>query len=124
ERFSSTAEDARADATTDAAKEGKLRQEPPAFQSPPPFGASRVAPSVAAKSQTMPQVAPLSRTGPVTGVPAAAADVSAPLRVPDVTLAELSLIERAARVGGRQTAPPIDGGRVVVELAVPRAPSG
>src|SRR5206468_3937024 len=55
ERFSSTAEDARADATTDAAKEGKLRQEPPAFQSPP-FGASRVAPSVAAKSQTMPQV--------------------------------------------------------------------
>src|SRR5947208_519831 len=67
ERFSSTAEDARADATTDAAKAGKLRQEPPAFQSPPPFGASRVAPSVAAKSQTMPQVAPLSRTGPMTG---------------------------------------------------------
>ena len=120
ERFSSTAEDARADATTDAAKEDKLRQEPPAFQSPPPFGASRVAPSVAAKSQTMPQVAPLSRTGPMTGVPAAAPDVSAHLRVPDVTLAELSLIELAARVGGRQTGRRIDGGRVVVELAVPR----
>src|SRR5439155_17345 len=52
--------------------------------------------------------------------PAAAPDVSAHLRVPDVTLAELSLIELAARVGGRQTGRRIDGGRVVVELAVPR----
>ena len=56
----------------------------------------------------------------MTGVPAAAPDVSAHLRVPDVTLAELSLIELAARVGGRQTGRRIDGGRVVVELAVPR----
>ena len=119
ERFSSTAEDARADATKDAAKEGKLRQEPPA-STPPPVGASGVVPSVAAKSQTMPQIAPLSRTGPMTGVPAAAPDVTAQLRVPDVTVAELSLIELAARVGGRQTGRRIDGGRVVVELAVPR----
>src|SRR5207245_343463 len=71
-------------------------------------------------AEPRPQVAPRSRTGPMTGVPAAAPDVSAHLRVPDVTLAELSLIELAARVGGRQTGRRIDGGRVVVELAVPR----
>jgi anti-sigma factor RsiW len=119
ERFSSRAEDARADVAKDAAKEGKLRQEPPA-STPPPVGAAGVVPSVAAKSQVTRQIAPFSLTGPRTGIPATPPDVSAQLRVPDVTAAELSLIELAARVGGRQTGRRIDGGRVVVELAVPR----
>ncbi|HZF04517.1 MAG TPA: zf-HC2 domain-containing protein [Patescibacteria group bacterium] len=118
ERFSSAAQDTRADAAKDTAKEGKLRQESPA--SAPPVGAAGVVPSVAAKSQMVPQIAPLSRTGPMTGVPAAPPDVTAQLRVPDVAAAELSLIELATRVGGRQTGRRIDGGRVVVELAVPR----
>jgi len=118
ERFSSGAQDTRADGAKDVAKERKLRQQSPA--SAPPVGAAGVVPSVAAKSQVTPQIAPLSRTGPMTGVPAAAPDVTAQLRVPDVAAAELSLIELAARVGGRQTGRRIDGGRVVVELAVPR----
>ena len=37
-----------------------------------------------------------------------------------VSGAERALIELAARVGGRQTGRRIDGGRLVVELAVPR----
>src|SRR2546429_9775358 len=70
--------------------------------------------------QPCPLAPPPSPSGPEPGVPAAAPDWTAQLRVPDVTVAELSLIELAARVGGRQTGRRIDGGRVVVELAVPR----
>jgi len=64
--------------------------------------------------------APLSRTGPMTGILAAPPDVTAQLRAADVSVAERSLIELAGRLGGRQTGRRIDGGRVVVELAVPR----
>jgi len=64
--------------------------------------------------------APLSRTGPMTGILAAPPDVTAQLRAADVSVAERSLIELAARLGGGQTGRRIDGGRVVVELAVPR----
>jgi Putative zinc-finger len=70
-------------------------------------------------SQAPPQIAPLSRTGPMTGTRAAPPDVTAELRTADVRAAERSLIALAARVGGRQTGRRIDGGRVVVELAVP-----
>jgi hypothetical protein len=64
--------------------------------------------------------APLSRTGPMTGILAAPPDVTAQLRAADVSVVERSLIELAARLGGRQTGRRIDGERVVVELAVPR----
>jgi hypothetical protein len=64
--------------------------------------------------------APLSRTGPMTGILATPPDVTAQLRAADVSVVERSLIELAARLGGRQTGRRIDGGRVVVELAVPR----
>jgi len=91
-------------------------------QPPPPVGAAATpAPAMAtAKAQAMPQSAPLSRTGPMTGIPAAPPDVTARLRVAHVSGAERALIELAARVGGRQTGRRIDGGRLVVELAVPR----
>jgi hypothetical protein len=91
-------------------------------QTPTPRGgATPSAPAIAAaKAQPIPQIAPLSRTGPRTGIPAAPPDVTAELRVADVSTAERSLIELAARVGGRQTGRRIDAGRVVVELAVPR----
>jgi anti-sigma factor RsiW len=87
----------------------------------PPVGAAPPAPaSATAKAQATPQSAPLSRTGPMTGVPAAPPDVTARLRVANVGSAERALIELAARAGGRQTGRRIDGGRLVVELAVPR----
>ena len=92
-----------------------------AERQPPPVGAATPAPAMAtAKAQAMPQSAPLSRTGPMTGIPAAPPDVTARLRVAHVSGAERALIELAARVGGRQTGRRIDGGRLVVELAVPR----
>ena len=64
--------------------------------------------------------APLSRTGPMTGILGAPPDVTAQLRAADASAAERSLIELAGRLGGGQTGRRIDGGRVVVELAVPR----
>jgi hypothetical protein len=64
--------------------------------------------------------APLSRTGAMTGILAAPPDVTAQLRAADTSVAERSLIELAGRLGGGQTGRRIDGGRVVVELAVPR----
>jgi hypothetical protein len=73
----------------------------------------------AAKSQALPEAAPLSRAGPMTGLPGAPPDVAARLRVADPAAAERALIELAARVGGRQTGRRIDGGRVAVEVAVP-----
>ena len=76
--------------------------------------------AAAASKPATPQVSPLSRTGPMTGIPGAPPDVTARLRVADVSSAERSLIALAARVGGRQTGRRIDGGRLVVELAVPR----
>ena len=78
-------------------------------------------PTDTAKASTRRQdAAPLSRTGAMTGILAAPPDVTAQLRAADVSVAERSLIELAGRLGGRQTGRRIDGGRVVVELAVPR----
>jgi hypothetical protein len=65
------------------------------------------------------QPAPLSRTAATTAISDAPPDVAAHLRTADVKGAERSLIELATRVGGRQTGRRIDGGRVVLELAVP-----
>ena len=86
---------------------------------PPPASPSRDR-QAAAKAQPTPQTSPLSRTGPMTGIPAAPPDVTARLRVADVSAGERSLIALAARAGGRQTGRRIDAGRIVVELAVPR----
>lgn len=76
--------------------------------------------TAAAKAQPTPQTSALSRTGPMTGTPAAPPDVRARLRVADVSVAERSLIQLATRAGGRQTGRRIDAGRTVVELALPR----
>ena len=89
------------------------------LQTPPSPARDRQA-AATAKAQATPQTSPLSRTGPMTGIPAAPPDVTAQLRVADVSAGERSLIELAARVGGRQTGRRIDAGRLVVELAVPR----
>jgi hypothetical protein len=98
-----------------------LRDAAPRAREAAPRAPAATPPAIAAtKAQPTPQFAPLSRTGPMTGIPAAPPDVSAQLRATDVSAAERSLIELAARVGGRQTGRRIDGGRVVVELAVPR----
>jgi hypothetical protein len=87
----------------------------------PPVGAASPAPGIAtAKAKPTPQIAPLSRTGPMTGLAAAPPDVTAQLRVANVSGAERALIDLASRVGGRQTGRRIAGGRLVVELAVPR----
>jgi hypothetical protein len=83
---------------------------------PAPASPSRDRQAAAAKVQT----SPLSRTGPMTGIPAAASDVAAQLRVANVSAGERSLIALAVRAGGRQTGRRIDAGRIVVELAVPR----
>ncbi|HEV8586951.1 MAG TPA: anti-sigma factor [Methylomirabilota bacterium] len=104
----------------------KLRRD-----APPPVGAAEsqrreraVEPdrtvAGAARAPAMAQVAPLSRTGPMTGIPAVPPDVTAQLRVADPAGAERALLELAARVGGRQTGRRIDDGRVAVEVAVPR----
>jgi hypothetical protein len=86
----------------------------------PPAGAT-ISPAIAAaKAQRTPQTSPLSRTGPMTGIAAAPPDVTARLRVSDISGAERALIDLATRVGGRQSGRRIDGGRLVVELAVPR----
>ena len=87
---------------------------------PAPASPSRDRQAAVAKGQPTPQTSPLSRTGPMTGIPAALPDVTARLRVADVKAGEQSLIALAARAGGRQTGRRIDAGRVVVELAVPR----
>ncbi len=79
-----------------------------------------IATDTAKASRLRQDAAPLSRTGPMTGILAAPPDVTAQLRAADVSVAERSLIELAGRLGGRQTGRRIDGGRVVVELAVPR----
>jgi len=79
-----------------------------------------IATDMAKASRPRQEAAPLSRTGPMTGILAAPPDVTAQLRAADVSVAERSLIELAGRLGGRQTGRRIDGGRVVVELAVPR----
>ena len=128
ERFSAPAQDNREDAKKDTGEAlGKLRQESAADRQraaavPAPVGAAAPAPPAAAKAQIQPmlQSAPLSRTGPMTGIPATPPDVTAQLRAVDTAAAERALIELAPRVGGRQTGRRIDGGRVVVELAVPR----
>ena len=79
-----------------------------------------IATDTAKAGRSRQDAAPLSRTGPMTGILAAPPDVTAQLRAADVSVAERSLIELAGRLGGRQTGRRIDGGRVVVELAVPR----
>jgi anti-sigma factor RsiW len=89
-------------------------------QAPRSPARDRQAATATAKAQATPQTSPLSRTGPMTGIPAAPPDVTAQLRVADVSAGERSLIELTARVGGRQTGRRIDAGRIVVELAVPR----
>jgi len=123
ERFSAPAQDDRQDMKKDSGEAlGKLRQEPAA--APPPAGAAASAPAAGAAAKSQPRVMvqsePLSRTGPMTGIPATPPDVTAQLRAADTAAAERALIELAPRVGGRQTGRRIDGGRVVVELAVPR----
>jgi hypothetical protein len=75
--------------------------------------------AAAAPSAPAPEAAPLSRTGPRTGIPAVPPDVAATLRVSDPALAEHALIALAARLGGRQTGRRIDAGRVAVEVTVP-----
>jgi len=98
----------------------------PARDAPPPALEGRRAkvdsiPTDTAKASTRRQdAAPLSRTGAMTGILAAPPDVTAQLRAADTSVAERSLIELAGRLGGGQTGRRIDGGRVVVELAVPR----
>jgi Putative zinc-finger len=76
--------------------------------------------AAAASKPATPQMSPLSRTGPMTGIPSAPPDVTARLRIADVSTGERSLVALAARLGGRQTGRRIDGGRLVVELAIPR----
>jgi Putative zinc-finger len=85
-----------------------------------PASPARERHAAAAKAQPTPQTSALSRTGPMTGIPAATPDVRAQLRVADVSAAERSLIQLATRVGGRQTGRRIDAGRIVVELTLPR----
>jgi hypothetical protein len=98
----------------------------PAPDAPPPALEGRrakvdsIATDPAKASRLRQDAAPLSRTGPMTGILAAPPDVTAQLRAADASVAERSLIELAGRLGGRQTGRRIDGGRVVVELAVPR----
>jgi len=98
----------------------------PARDAPPPALEGRrakldsIATDTAKASRPRQDAAPLSRTGAMTGILAAPPDVTAQLRAADVSVVERSLIELAGRLGGRQTGRRIDGGRVVVELAVPR----
>ena len=87
---------------------------------PAPAAPARERQAATAKTQPTPQTSALSRTGAMTGIPAATPDVRAQLRVADVSAAERSLIQLATRVGGRQTGRRIDAGRIVVELALPR----
>jgi hypothetical protein len=86
----------------------------------PAGSAAAPAPPAVAKTQSTPQSAPLSRTGPMTGIQAAPPDVTAQLRATNASTAERSLLDLATRVGGRQTGRRITGGRLIVELAVPR----
>src|SRR5438552_16480130 len=79
-----------------------------------------IATDTAKAGRSRQDVAPLSRTGPMTGILAAPPDVTAQLRAADASAAERSLIELAGRLGGGQTGRRIDGGRGAVELAVPR----
>lgn len=82
--------------------------------------APRKAPAIAtAQSQATPGIARLSRTGPMPGIRAGSPDVTAQLRAADVRTAERSLVQLAARIGGRPLGRRVDGRRVVVELAVP-----
>ena len=97
----------------------------PARDAPPALEGRRakvdsIATDTAKAGRSRQDVAPLSRTGPMTGILAAPPDVTAQLRAADASAAERSLIELAGRLGGGQTGRRIDGGRVVVELAVPR----
>ncbi len=98
----------------------------PARDAPPPALEGRrakldsIATDTAKASRPRQDAAPLSRTGAMTGILAAPPDVTAQLRAADTSVAERSLIELAGRLGGGQTGRRIDGGRVVVELAVPR----
>jgi len=111
-----------------AAKSAETSVEPtaPARDAPPPALEGRrakvdsITTDTARANRLRQDAAPLSRTGPMTGILAAPPDVTAQLRAADVSVAERSLIELAGRLGGRQTGRRIDGGRVVVELAVPR----
>jgi len=111
-----------------AAKSAETSVEPtaPAPDAPPPALEGRrakvdsIATDTARANRLRQDAAPLSRTGPMTGILATPPDVTAQLRAADVSVVERSLIELAARLGGRQTGRRIDGGRVVVELAVPR----
>ena len=84
-----------------------------------PASPSRERQAAAQKAQAPSQASPLSRTGPTTGIPAAAPDVAAQLHVADLRSGERALISLATRVGGRQTGRRVDAGRIVVELAVP-----
>jgi len=111
-----------------AAKSAETSVEPtaPARDAPPPALEGRrakvdsITTDTARANRLRQDAAPLSRTGPMTGILAAPPDVTAQLRAADVSVVERSLIELAGRLGGRQTGRRIDGGRVVVELAVPR----
>jgi len=111
-----------------AAKSAETSVEPtaPAPDVPPPTLEGRranvdsITTDTARVNRLRQDAAPLSRTGPMTGILAAPPDVTAQLRAADVSVVERSLIELAGRLGGRQTGRRIDGGRVVVELAVPR----
>jgi len=111
-----------------AAKSAETSVEPtaPARDAPPPALEGRrakvdsITTDTARANRLRQDAAPLSRTGPMTGILATPPDVTAQLRAADVSVVERSLIELAARLGGRQTGRRIDGGRVVVELAVPR----
>ena len=111
-----------------AAKSAETSVEPtaPAPDAPPPALEGRrakvdsITTDTARANRLQQAAAPLSRTGPMTGILATPPDVTAQLRAADVSVVERSLIELAARLGGRQTGRRIDGGRVVVELAVPR----
>ena len=110
-----------------ATKSAETNVEPtaPARDAPPALEGRRanvdsIATDTAKAGRSRQDVAPLSRTGPMTGILAAPPDVTAQLRAADASAAERSLIELAGRLGGGQTGRRIDGGRVVVELALPR----
>ena len=110
-----------------ATKSAETNAEPtaPARDAPPALEKRRanvdsITTDPAKAGRSRQDAAPLSRTGPMTGILGAPPDVTAQLRAADASAAERSLIELAGRLGGRQTGRRIDGGRVVVELAVPR----
>src|SRR5256885_1891306 len=106
-------------AETNVEPTAPARDAPPALEGRRPNGDS-IATDTAKAGRSRQDVAPLSRTGPMTGILAAPPDVTAQLRAADASAAPRSLIELAGRLGGRQTGRPVDGGPVLVELGLPR----